>query len=82
MSIRVLFFASLQAITGSGELEWPCPESGRTVDELLHELYDRFDGLRDWDRSLLVAADLEYVGRTTRVWPGQEVALMPPVQGG
>jgi len=81
-SIRVLLFASLREITGCGELEWPWPESGRTVDDLLHELYDRFEGLRDWDGCLLVAADLEYVDRTARLLPGQEVAIMPPVQGG
>jgi len=32
--------------------------------------------------SLLVARDLEYAGRDTRLSPGQEVAVMPPVQGG
>jgi molybdopterin converting factor small subunit len=29
-----------------------------------------------------MAVDLEYATRETQLFPGQEVALMPPVQGG
>ena len=38
--------------------------------------------LREWDGNILVAADLEYVDRDARLRDGQEVAIMPPVQGG
>jgi molybdopterin converting factor small subunit len=82
MSIRLLFFASLREVTGIGELNWPWPESGGTVDDLLVQLFDQYPGLQSWNDALLVAVDLEYAGRDTRLSPGQEVAIMPPVQGG
>lgn len=82
MSIRVLFFATLREVAGAPELTWPWPESGGTVEELLAQLFERFPRLRDWNESLLVAVDLEYARREARLVPGQEVAIMPPVQGG
>jgi molybdopterin synthase catalytic subunit len=82
MKLRVLFFASLREIIGSEELEWPWPAEGDTVSVLLDQLYERFPRLSDWDATLLVAADCEYSGRDDHLRPGQEVAVMPPVQGG
>lgn len=82
MKLRVLFFASLREITGAGELEWPWPAEGDSVAALLEQLFERFPRLRDWETRLLVAADCEYAGRDTQLLPGQEVAVMPPVQGG
>ena len=81
-NLRLLFFASLREVTGQSELTWPWPETGGTVEELLSQLFERFPRLRDWNESLLVAADLEYARRETRLLPGQEIAIMPPVQGG
>ncbi len=82
MNLRVLFFSVLRDVTGveGVALEWS--EEGGTVAELLAVLYGRFPGLEGWDGSVLVAADLAYVGRNDRLFPGQEVAIMPPVQGG
>lgn len=82
MKLRVLFFAALREITGTAELDWPWEEPGAPVSLLLEQLYGRFPGLRDWDAALLVAADCEYIGREDLLRPGQEVAVMPPVQGG
>ncbi len=82
MNLRLLFFASLREVTGAGELEWPWVEEGGSVALLLDQLYTRFPRLREWDAVLLVAADCEYVGREALLRPGQEVAVMPPVQGG
>jgi molybdopterin converting factor small subunit len=52
------------------------------VASLLAELYERWPALSSWDGRLLMAVDLEYATRETQLIPGQEVALMPPVQGG
>lgn len=82
MNIRLLFFASIRDVTGCAELEWPWPEAGERVAALLGQLYERFPGLQGWDASLLVAVDCDYAGRETWIAPGQEVAIMPPVQGG
>ena len=45
-------------------------------------LYAEWPGLREWDSRIRVAVDLEYVGRDHPVQEGQEIAVMPPVQGG
>ena len=34
------------------------------------------------DKSILVGAGLEFVDRNYKLNPGEEIAIMPPVQGG
>jgi molybdopterin synthase sulfur carrier subunit len=82
--IRVLFFSLLREIVGADELAWPWPpeSSPATVRTLLDSLFSRFPGLEAWRDRLLVAVDLEYATPSQPIRPGQEVALMPPVQGG
>ena len=80
MKLRVLFFSVLRDITGCPEIEWTC--AGRTVAELLEEIFSRWPALRSWDSSLLLAIDCTYVKRNAALQEGCEVALMPPVQGG
>jgi molybdopterin converting factor small subunit len=41
-----------------------------------------YPGLEGWKGSLLLAVNGEYADRATRIAAGDEVALMPPVQGG
>ncbi len=79
--VRVLFFSVLRDVTGAAELTLELPE-GATLAALLAELFDRWPHLRDWDASLLLAIDHDYATRDTRLHPGCEVAIMPPVQGG
>lgn len=67
------------------ELAWPWPPTTGAppvIASLLAELYTRWPALAPWDGRLLLAVDLEYATRETPLLPGQEVALMPPVQGG
>jgi molybdopterin synthase catalytic subunit len=45
-------------------------------------LFERWPRLGEWDASLLLAVDQEYVGREVVLRSGCEVAVMPPVQGG
>lgn len=83
--LRLLFFSSLRDVTGTEEIDWPWPPRGggaQTVAALLAGLYDRWPALAAWDARLLVAVDLTYARREDLLRPGQEVALMPPVQGG
>ncbi len=82
MTIRVLFFSVLRDLTGTGEVAWDLPGESASVAEVLASLYARWPALRDWDGKILVAADLHYVNRDEAVADGQEVAIMPPVQGG
>ncbi len=81
MKITVLFFSQLRDLCGVEELELELGES-TAISDLLESLYQRFEGLRKWDSRILVAADHEYVSRDALVVPGQEIAIMPPVQGG
>ncbi len=81
MQVRLQFFSRLREIAGvsTGEKEIP---KGTTVAELLALLYSETPMLREWDKSILVAAGLEFVGRDYVLQPGDEISIMPPVQGG
>lgn len=81
MKARVQFYAQLRDLIGIRELELEFPE-GATVCDLLDEVYTQRPALRAHDKSILVAADLEFVDRNYKLKPGGEIAVMPPVQGG
>jgi molybdopterin converting factor small subunit len=81
MNVRVQFYAQLRELIGIHELQLEVPQ-GSTVRELLERIYAQKPGLRAHDKSILVGAGLEFVDRDYRVKPGEEIAIMPPVQGG
>jgi molybdopterin converting factor small subunit len=82
MMVKILFFSLLRDVVSADEIEWEVPADGVTVGELLDQLYSKWASLREWDTKILVALDLDYVERNAVVMPGQEMAVMPPVQGG
>ena len=82
MKVKILFFSLLRDIAGAGEIDWDIDAGGISVSALLEQLYSKWPDLREWDSKILVALDLDYVERDTLVKPGQEIAVMPPVQGG
>jgi molybdopterin converting factor small subunit len=81
MKVQVQFFSRLRDLAGGQEMELEVPESTRVTD-LLEVLYSRTPALRDWDKTILVAAGVEFVGRDYVVKPGDQISIMPPVQGG
>ena len=81
MKIRVQFYAQLRDLIGVRELELELPE-GATVRDLLQQLYAQQPALRAHDKSILMGAGLEFVDRNYGLNPGEEIAVMPPVQGG
>lgn len=81
MNVHVQFFSRLKEIVGGSDLNIELADSA-TVSELLAELYRRFPALAPWDASILVAAGVEFVGRDYVVKFGNEISIMPPVQGG
>ena len=81
MQVRVQFFSRLRDLTGKAEIDMEVPE-GTTASGLLDEIYSKTPALRDWNKSILVAAGVEFVGRDYVVNPGDEISIMPPVQGG
>ena len=81
MKVRVKFYAQLRELVEIHELELELPQ-GVTVRELLERIYAQKPALRAHDKSILVGAGLEFVDRNYKVNPGEEIAIMPPVQGG
>ena len=81
MKIHVQFYAQLRDLIGIGELEVDLSE-GATVRELLDQIYAKQPALRSHDKSILVGAGVEFVDRNYKLKPGEEIAIMPPVQGG
>jgi MoaD family protein len=81
MKVHVQFFSRLRELAGVSEIELEILEA-TAVTELLEILYSRTPALRDWDKSILVAAGVEFVGRDYVLKEGDEISVMPPVQGG
>jgi molybdopterin converting factor subunit 1 len=81
MKVRVQFFSRLRDLAGLSETEIEVPEETKAA-ELLEALYSRTPSLRDWDKSILVAVGVEFVGRDYILQPGDQISIMPPVQGG
>jgi molybdopterin converting factor small subunit len=77
----VQFYAQLRELTGVHELELVLPR-GANIRELLEQIYAEKPGLRAYDKSILVGAGLEFVDRKYKLNPGDDIAIMPPVQGG
>lgn len=81
MNVRVQFYAQLRELIGVEELQLELPQ-GTTVREVLEQVYARQPVLRAHDKSILIGAGLEFVDRKYELKSGEEIAIMPPVQGG
>ena len=81
MKIHVQFYAQLRDLVGVRELDIDLAE-GATVHDLLAEIYAQQPALRPHDKSILVGVGLEFVDRKYELKPNDEIAIMPPVQGG
>lgn len=81
MKIHVQFFAQLRDLAGVPELDVDLAE-GSTIADLLGRIYELKPTLRAHDKSILVGSGVEFVGRDYQPKPGDEISVMPPVQGG
>ena len=81
MKLPVQFFSRLREVVGQPAIEVELP-AGATVADLLAQLYRQIPALKTWDGSLLIGAGVEFVHRDYVLQPGDDIALMPPVQGG
>jgi MoaD family protein len=81
MKVRAQFYAQLRDLIGSREMDVDLPE-GATVGDLLDQIYAQQPDLRSHDRSILIGAGVEFVDRNYKLKPGEEISVMPPVQGG
>ena len=81
MKVRVQFFSRLRDIAGNSAMDLEVPEEMKIAD-LLELLYAETPSLRKWDKSILVAAGVEFVGRDYAMKLSDQISIMPPVQGG
>ena len=81
MKIRVQFYAQLRDLIGMRELVIDLSE-GATVRDLLDQIYVRQPALRSHDKSILIGSGVDFVDRNHELEAGEEIAIMPPVQGG
>ena len=81
MNVHVQFYAQLRDLIGARELEVQLTE-GATVRDLLEKIYTQQPALRPHDKSILIGAGVEFVDRNYELKPNEEIAIMPPVQGG
>lgn len=81
MQVRVLFFGVLKDLAGKASDSISLPENATLADVLSH--YEQvIPRLKDTAASLAMSVNREYAGPATRLSPGDEVALLPPVSGG
>ena len=81
MQVRVLFFGVLKDLAGKPSDSLSLPENATLGDVLSH--YEQvIPRLKDTASSLAMSVNQEYAGPATRLRPGDEVALLPPVSGG
>lgn len=81
MKIRVQFYSQLRDVAGTSEEDVGLAD-GSTVGQLLQKVYEKFPALRAHDKSILIGAGVEFVDRDHVIESGEEIAIMPPVQGG
>ena len=81
MKVHVHFYAQLRDLARIEALDIDLTE-GAIISDLLGKLYAQFPGLRANDKTILIGVGIEFVDRNYRIKPGDEVAIMPPVQGG
>jgi molybdopterin converting factor small subunit len=81
MKVHVQFFSRLRELAGRSEMDLDV-SAGDTAADLLDLLYSQTPALREWDKSILVASGVEFVGRDYVLKPDDQISIMPPVQGG
>jgi len=81
MKVRARFYAQLRDLVGSDEMDVDLAEDS-TIRDLLDQIYVQKPKLRPHDKSVLIGAGVEFVDRNHKLKPGDEISIMPPVQGG
>jgi molybdopterin converting factor small subunit len=81
VKVAVRFYSQLRDLAGAGQLDVDLPEHS-TIGQLLEMIYEEKPALRAYDKSILTGVGVEFVDRNYIVQSGDDVAIMPPVQGG
>jgi len=81
MTIHVHFYAQLRDIAGVSDLSMDFSQAARVAD-VLEKLYQLKPALQAHDKNILIGAGVDFVERDHLLTEGEELAIMPPVQGG
>jgi MoaE-MoaD fusion protein len=81
MHARVLFFGSLKDVVGTSAEEAEFPD-GADLGAVFERYAARYPRIREMARSIVLARNHEFAGRSTPLEDGDEVAFLPPVSGG
>ncbi len=81
MQVHVLFFGMLKDLTGRESESLNLPENA-TLEDVLNHYEEQIPRLKDFAASMAMSVNQEYSGLDTKLNPGDEVALLPPVSGG
>ena len=81
MKIHVHLYAQLRDIAGVSDFSVTVPKAA-SVTDVLEKLYELKPTLRAHDKSILVGSGTDFVERTHVLFEDEELAVMPPVQGG
>jgi molybdopterin converting factor subunit 1 len=81
MQVTVLFFGMLKDLAGRGRESLSLSDNA-TLSDVLHHYDEQIPRLKDFAASIAMSVNQEYVGPDTKLNPGDEIALLPPVSGG
>jgi MoaD family protein len=81
MKIQIQLYAQLRDIVGQQNVLFDLPD-GASISDLLENLYSKFPTLRAQDKTILTGVGVEFVDRNYKLKTGDNIAIMPPVQGG
>jgi MoaD family protein len=81
LRINVRYYSALKRTLGR-ESEAVYVDEGATIGDLVTQVIGRFPEIEPYTRSLLVARNSEYSGRSDQLADGDTVDFMPPVSGG
>ena len=81
MRVRILYFASARGIVGKRR-EIISIDEASNISELVHTLHGMHPGLKAIERATRYAVNLEIVDGDTVLHEGDEVGVLPAVNGG
>lgn len=81
MEITIVLWAQMRLAAGRGRMRLVVPE-GTSVSAAVDRLYAEHPALERFRGSARVAVGTEYAAADRILAPGEEVSLIPPVQGG
>jgi molybdopterin converting factor subunit 1 len=81
MQVHILFFGMLKDLAGRTSDSLSLPDNA-TLGDVISHYEERIPRLKDLIASIAMSVNQEYVGPESKLKPGDEIALLPPVSGG